>query len=302
VIIVGAQPLWIDAALFGGDPRIDHEPWARDARIRLRTTDAVTGRPLSAATSLIELGRNRIVAGPVELDGVPGGFVATPVMRESTLTFPDGTSLPTSWASNGLTREVAIDSRYEHWSPLIGVEERQMQQQGDRPAVYTGTFDFVIERRDPIATMPIVEGTGATNGRESIALTRVRRLQDACDLRLTTSAVTLVTQATAAPRLVIQYRLRDGREVSDPTAERQHIAPRPHAPPLYVRGAPSPLEPFTIGVLDSFPTLRDSTTGAPRRPTCDELTLVVSRVSYAGLVTRTLRLENFRLNDPFAGR
>ena len=292
------QGAWAHVPLLR-EPSVEQEPWARDARARVRTVAFPDGSPLSASMSLVHEVSTTVVTAPVTLDGLPDGYIATPILRQAALTFDDRSRLdsietPRSW------RSVKVDAHVERWAPLVEVTDDALRQHGTRPAVYTGTFDFIIERQIPIATLPIAVGAMATDGARSVTISSTRYESSGCTMKLTTTAVTLATRAREWPDLVLRYQFRDGREMTDPYAPPRENA-RVFIEPRVAAGTVSLLRPFTLFVRDAYPRLPHDESG-PVQAACRDITMRVISVGYVGRLTRTLELHDFRLNDPFLAR
>jgi hypothetical protein len=300
LLVSGLPPGFSNSIALIQEPSVDHEPWAHDARASLRTVDLTSGRPISAETSLIRTGGGVIViAAPVMLDGLPPGYVATPITSEAAMTFDDHTRLePLAQTRN--PPEIEINGRLERWAALANIEEATLRQRGSQPGTYRGTIDFIIERYTPIATFPVAVGATASDGARSVTVSGTQHESSGCALRLTTTEVTLLTQAREWPELVLGYRLRDGREMTDA------YAPTPHnlqvfLGPRSAAGATSLLRAFGLNARTAYPMLHGEGHDTVHAA-CSDITMSVASVSYVGRLTRTLELHDFRLNDPFAGR
>jgi ABC-type transport system involved in multi-copper enzyme maturation permease subunit len=304
--------LWRQTSLFGGEPVID-EPWARDpaiSRVHLRTVDSETGRPLPAAASQVMVGdRRKGVFGPIVLDGVPPGYEATPYTIEATVEFADGSSQQ-SWTYGGPSRQVSLESpdseaasnglsRTERWSSLINVDDKAFQERGAQPARYTGTFYFALDRTETLAKMPLTVGASYNDGVRSVLVDGLRQGPSGCVVSLRTTSVGLLGQSLSYPELVVRYHRRDGAEMVDPSAPLRRARPSQHAASRYDAIPASLLHTFDLDRRDAYP-LPTRGSNLSVGPPCEEITLEVERVRYAGHLTRTLELHDFRLNDPFA--
>jgi hypothetical protein len=292
------QGAWAQVPLLR-EPSVEQEPWARDARVRLRTVALPDGRPLSASTSLVHQVSTMVVTAPITLDGLPAGYVATPILRDASLTFEDRSRVD-SIVTRRSAASINVASHVERWAPLVEVTDATMQRLGTQPAVYTGTFDFIIERQVPIATLPITVGATATDGARSVTISSTLYEPSDCTMKLTTTAVTLATRAREWPDLRLRYQFRDGREMSDPYAPSRDNA-RVFLEPRLAGGTASLLRPFTVFVRDAYSRLPHDESG-PVQAACRDITMNVLSVGYVGHLTRTLELRDFRLTDPFSGR
>jgi len=292
------QGAWAQVPLLR-EPSVEQEPWARDTRVRLRTVGLPDGHPLPASESLVHQVSTIVVTAPITLDGLPAGYVATPILREASLTFEDRSRLD-SIVTPRSAASINVASHVERWAPLVEVTDASMQRLGDQPAVYTGTFDFIIERQSPIATLPIAVGATASDGARSVTISSTRYESSGCTMKLTSTAVALATRAREWPELLLRYQFRDGREMSDPYAPSRDNA-RVFLEPRYAAGTASLLRPFTVIVRDAYPRLPHDESG-PVQAACRDITMHVINVGYVGHLTRTLELHDFRLNDPFPAR
>jgi hypothetical protein len=296
--VVGAtwmlQGVWNHLPLIR-EPSVDQEPWARDARARLRTVDVASGSPLPAKEGTFRLDDRTVIAAPVMLDGLPPGYVATPILQHAALTFDDGSHVD-AITRNASNREVSIHLRVERWATLFELDNATLRQRGDRPATYTGTFDFIIERQTPIATLPAAVGATASDGARSVTVAATPYASSGCTPRLTTTAVRLVTNALEWPDLTLSYQFRDGREMIDPYAQPLNNPRMFNGPRYAVASTSGLLRGFDLNVRTAYPTLKAVNAD------CHDIIMHVARVSYAGHLTRTLELRNFHLNDPFSTR
>ena len=240
-----------------------------------------------------------VVTAPITLDGLPAGYVATPILRDASLTFEDRSRLD-SIVTPRSAASINVASHVERWAPLVEVTDATMRRLGTQPAVYTGTFDFIIERQVPIATLPIAVGATASDGARSVTISHTQYESSGCTMKLTTTAVTLATRAREWPELMLRYQFRDGREMSDPYAPSRDNA-RVFLEPRFAAGTASLLRPFTVFVRDAYPRLPHDESG-PVQAACRDITMNVISVGYVGHLTRTLELHDFRLNDPFPAR
>jgi hypothetical protein len=292
------QNAWAQVPLLR-EPSVEQEPWARDTRVRLRTVGLLDGRPLPASESLVHQVSTIVVTAPITLDGLPAGYVATPILREAALTFEDRSRLD-SIVTPRSAASINVASHVERWSPLVEVTDASMRRLGDQPAVYTGTFDFIIERQIPIATLSIAVGATASDGARSVTISGTRYESSGCTMKLTSTAIALATRAREWPELSLRYQFRDGREMSDPYAPTRDNA-RAFVEPRYAAGTASLLRPFTVFVREAYPRLPHDGPG-PLQAACRDITMNVINVGYVGHLTRTLELHDFRLNDPFPAR
>jgi hypothetical protein len=293
--------LWGDTSLFGGEPSVEHEPWARDpavSRVHLRTVDAVTGRPLPAKASLIDFGDRKLIVGPVVLDGLPAGYDATPYTLHVELRLGD--QMLSSTSSNQMTeREVSIESRVERWATLLDVASKAFDQNDHQPVTYVGTFDFTIDRHEPLATFPLRVGASYNDGTRAVRVTDMKQGPGGCLIHYATRTVFLVTQSIGSPELALRYRLRDGLHLVDVDAAARHPIPGTYVVGGFVSMNLLPVPMLQLATRPSYPVVPvNSPTEATAH--CEDIIVDVERVSYAGHLTRTLELHDFQLANPFA--
>jgi hypothetical protein len=285
-----SQALWTHVPLFAGEPMLDHESWARSVRARPGAADAVSGGTLPLHK--VDMGAQSAVLGLIELDGLPAGYSATPFTRDAELIFDDGSRLPMVLRRQG-EREVKEGPR-ARWATLFKADEKTLQEHRDRRGTYTGTFDFVIERREPLTTMPVTLGAMANDGSRSVTVSELSSEPGGCDIRLTMTSVNLITDSFATPNLIIEYRLRDGRQLD--SRFESHFAPPPQLFDGPFARLQNVLGSFAFERRPAYPVLP----GAPSltKPVpCDDIVMHVDRFSYVGYLTRTVTLHDFSLRD-----
>ena len=189
-------------------------------------------------------------------------------------------------------------SRTERWASLINVDDKAFQEYGAQPARYSGTIHFAIDRHDTLARMPLTVGAGYNDGVRSVLVEGLRHGPTGCVVSLRTTSVGF-GQALSVPELVVRYRRRDGAEMVDPSAPLRRARPSSHAASRYDAIPVSLLHTLDLDRREAYPLpTRESNQSVG--PPCEEITIEVERVSYAGHLIRTISLRDFRLNDPFA--
>jgi hypothetical protein len=102
------------------------------------------------------------------------------------------------------------------------------------------------------------------------------------------------------PELAVRYRRRDGTELADPSAPLRQALPGRRAASRYDAIPASLLHTFEVERREAYP-VPSSGPNLSVGPPCEDITIEVERVTYAGHLTRTVVVRDFQLNDPFAG-
>lgn len=304
-LIAIAAPVWFPSnlSLVGGPPRLT-EAWALDPTItkpRLASDQfersTIGGQPRAG-------GNDRFVsiAGPVVLDGLPASYVAMPYTLSASVRFDDGVSVS---GRRGYPRTVQVSPEQEHpslrwigtgdrldllrpnvrwetWPVLLEARADDLEREHGRAGHYSGSFRYLIDRLDRVATVPVRAGADYRERANGLRVIDVRSRPDGCHAIVKTTRVSLAIYGAAPPLLSYQLAHRDGQ----PANERRH----------HIGGVYDPLfERFSTSDSPGYPVSVDFTeVTASDAPSCDDLALLVDRSRVAGELTRTLELPHFQ--------
>jgi hypothetical protein len=297
-------------SLFGGPPTVAHERWAQDGtepHLRI-SADRPTKRSEQRAAMSGDGDGDWIdsIVMPVAIDGLPAEYSARPSTVAAEVRFADGHVVRSQPSGPYHMRLPIVPGvsvpgprdyvREEFWPVLMKAPRAVFEQDGDRPGDYTGTFDYSLERHETLAVMPLARDARYNDGTRSVLVTDTRYESDHCLATVRLTRVDLAVNASSRPVLAPQFRLRDGTPLTWVAAPRRNTLVAASGEPVFDL-LPHPLRQFEIEyreMLVLYPMLEAYT--APGPP-CDQIEVVMERTSYAGVLTRTLTLHDFRLND-----
>jgi ABC-type transport system involved in multi-copper enzyme maturation permease subunit len=301
-------------SLFGGFPTVANEPWARDpsiTKLRLRPGKRLRGEQrVSDNVGHLTQRMMTWVAAPVVLDGLPPNYTVDVFTLSAQVRFPDGHTVQSERAPSQQTAEPipvpggpipSTPWKPESWPTLFMVPSDAAKQYGDRPGVYTGTFIYYLRRHDSLAKTPLAEGVGYQDGARSLRIATLRPDIDACAVTYSISRVNLMSNALTQTYLTALFRRRDGVELFDRYGGFGNYGMYSGLSFSSIRAGslgffptPHPLEVFDLDYRLARPSY-DYRRG--EGPACDQMTVEIERSSFAGTLTRTLELTDFRMNE-----
>jgi hypothetical protein len=185
--------------------------------------------------------------------------------------------------------------RDDFWPVLMRGPQAVLKQDGDRPGEYVGTFDYTLERHDVLATMPLALNVHYSDGARSVLITGLRTVQERCIVTVRTTKVGLPADWLSRVVLAPRFRLRGGTALKDlPEGGGGFGAIGANVGTVFLL-MPQSLRHFDLEYHDVsviYPML--DTVRAPGPP-CDQIDVLMERRTYAGTLTRTLTLHDFRL-------
>jgi hypothetical protein len=317
VLVAGLAATWLittlvddaQVSLFGGLPTLASEPWARDpsiTKLRLRPGKRMGGDQRFSTSGHLTERMMTWVAAPVVLDGLPANYTADVFTLSAQVRFPDGHIVQSERATSQQTAEPipvaggvtpSTPWKPEIWPTLLMVPADAAKRDGDSPGVYTGTFIYYLRRHDPLAMMPLAAGAGYQDGARSLRVATIRQDIDTCTVTYRLTGVNLVTNTLTQTYLTPLFRQRDGVELFDRFGGYGYgsvsLSTFSPAAGMFIF-SPHPLQVFDLDYRIARPSYdRRRIEGPP----CDQLTMGIERSSFAGTLTRTLELTDFRMNE-----
>jgi len=165
--------------------------------------------------------------------------------------------------------------------------------------------------------LPLTNGASFVDGARSVTVAGTAYRANRCVVSLESSAADTFASQLSQPRLVPHFRLRDGVLLADRPdfQSSQSFGRAPvsmHAGggggigsiyfgvgPVYL---PQPLQITYFTLEPTFAVAIDLSRPVPPGPPCDHIELVLERTTYAGRLTRTLELADFRMDDQASAR
>jgi hypothetical protein len=326
-VSIAAEALWPGVSLFGGEPTLSGA-WARDAsisRLHLRADAGLPGRWVNE-TNAYNIGAGhtgervmRQIAAPLVLDGLPAEYTISPFTMDARLQFEDGRVIR---GNRSFPRNVTVSARTgamlpvpyrgadavrnEEWPVLMTAPADELSRAGTRAGHYAGTFECLVTKHDRLGVLPLTPGATVTDGPRSLAIANAIFRPNACAVTIRTTTVDTLADQLITPVLVTSFRQRgDGLPLRDQMA---------YTDGAYVGGIGS--DGGGIGSMHAMfllPMLRPArpmeiayqikrifypTSAAPigSGPPCDQIELVVERTTYAGRLTRTVEIPDFRVD------
>jgi hypothetical protein len=281
IVLTGTSVWWPVVSLFGGEPQPPREAWAT-APLTVHPGERLTWPVLRDAARIVrdDFDRQKEIAGPLVIEGLPPDYTADVALLEARLNFGNGASV----VSDASTMDTRTGGA---WPIILSVKNQQLRAAGDGPARYSAKYDIGLYRHEKLATVPLTPGAGYSDGARTIFVRDLREQRDPsrCLARLDVPAVKLLTQGWASPRLSPSARRRDGTPVELIIAKESNGSDFGHSLDLM-----PPLHPFIINFVEAEIVA----------PDCRDLLLEIERVTYAGRLLRTVDVPDVNLSEPIA--
>jgi hypothetical protein len=264
----------------------------------------------------------RQVNARVVVTGVPPQIRVQRMGIRSRLLFSDGTTLESSqvggFASFSLAEaETALRARViatrestarETWTPMITLTEQEFLRRRGQPARLEADIDLIAMQMREVARLPLTPGAGYEQGMSRLEITGVRRGADSRDLVIRRSTTRSLLSTEPTPERFFALRRRGGGEALMGGTEASWQLGGPlYAPTLLLRPfaaiagsrAFSLLyfnEGFSVGSMQlRFPGRGFGIVPDLDLARFDDAELVVLESTFAGIATRHLVIDNFRL-------
>jgi hypothetical protein len=318
---------------FGLPPEPDPGAWARDAALSPAVVDA--GVESRASQDELEMGRavsHKYVAAPLRLAGVPPDSSADRIATKTRVEYPDGTRLESAQARDvsfplpgsalsgrtarfrsalGDTRLLRLNPdevRWSTWPALLSVTDQEYERYGQVPGRLTAMVHFFIYRSRLVGAMLLAPRASLRDNGSQFEVRRVLRRPDRC----TVLVRRIGGESLSRPSEPKQYEfvLRNaarGEAVQGQT--RQLTAPGPRVATTLtsmliprsgsggwgIEGSALGFD-FVDTVAEFPPRVGPSSIPSPIDAAwLDGAELVVIETAYAGRVTRTIAVDDFRM-------
>jgi hypothetical protein len=329
VVAMLVSAYWPPVSMFGGEPKLT-EAWAHDpatSSARLRSRQRTYGQSYARGTSSPSPERMmKYIAAPIAIDNLPATYTAVPFTHDATLRFDDGRIVRSERSYHQTVRVEAatgellqmseaftVPSKYEDWAVLMLVPQEVFLDDGRKRGHYSGTFELIVTRHEQLAAVPLTVGLGYVDGPRSVRIVNAAYRVNHCAVDVAVTNVSTWASSLSQPRLGQHFRRRDGLPLSERQDFHYNVMSMPMGmstiqqtggggigsvsfgvPPVYM---PRPFEILYLMFQPTYAVAPDVTKPIQPGPACDQIEMLVERTTYAGRLTRTLEISDFRMND-----